>query len=186
MTAIATLILAFSLSVDSLVVAASCSLATPIDRRRGNTMASLFALFQGGLPLLGALVGAAMKEPLAAVDHWIAFALLVGIGLKMIVEGFRDAKEKPFDVSRIGVVCTLALATSIDALVVGIGFGLTYSTAQLLTTVVVIALVTFLATWFGIVLGRRRTHLSPQWAGILSGAVLIALAIHTLHEHDVF
>ena len=89
--------------------------------RRGLLMAAIFAFFQGGFPLMGALLGGVFKESMESVDHWIAFGLLLLVGGKMIVDALRNApKESRLDVTRVGTLCLLGVATSIDAFVIGI------------------------------------------------------------------
>lgn len=180
------LLLALALCVDSLVVSTSCALKNKMSYRRGLLVAATFALFQGGFPLIGALLGETFHAVIAAVDHWIAFGLLSLVGVKMIWDALRSSEEDcRMDVSRYWVIVTLAIATSIDAFVVGIGFGLNSALPQILTTCLLIAAVTFLATLCGIFLGKRRIPIPEKWAGILAGLVLIGLGVKTLWEHGV-
>lgn len=184
MTILDALLLALALSIDSLVVATACALKNNISRTRGLLLAATFALFQGGFPLIGALIGNSFQHLIESVDHWIAFALLAIVGLKMIVDALRgDDGDRKLDISRYWVICALAVSTSIDAFAVGIGLGLENTTATVLKTVAVIAVVTFLAAMLGLTLGHRNAHIPERWAGILAGLVLIALGTHTLLEH---
>lgn len=180
------ILLALALCVDSLVVSATCSLKCNMTVRRGMLLALTFALFQGGFPLLGALLGGAFKEVISAVDHWIAFGLLAATGLKMAWDALGGGNDDGhFDVSRYWVVVTLAVATSIDAFVVGIGFGLNSTLPQILLTVAVIAVVTFLAATAGVFLGKRHVPIPEKWAGVIAGTVLVGLGVKTLVEHGV-
>ena len=154
--------------------------------KRGVLLAFTFALFQGGFPLLGALLGGAFKEVIDAVDHWIAFGLLSLVGLKMIWDAFHpDDNQEHTDISRYWVICTLAIATSIDAFVVGIGFGLSFTLAQSIFTCLIISIVTFLASLLGVYLGKRNVPIPEKWAIVLAGIVLIGLGMKTLIEHGV-
>ena len=88
-----------------------------------------FAFFQGLFPLIGALIGDLAKDYIEAIDHWIAFGLLAVIGMKMFLEGYRYNMNNCvlYDFTKPSVLITLSIATSIDAFIIGIGFGLEYS-----------------------------------------------------------
>lgn len=187
MTILESIILALALCVDSLVVSTTCALKTKMDWRRGFLLAITFALFQGGFPLIGALIGNIFQSLIEAIDHWIAFGLLALVGLKMLFDAFKEENdESTLDISRYWVICTLAIATSIDAFVVGIGFGLNSSIPSVLLTVAIITIVTFLSAIIGIFLGKQRIPIPEKWATIIAGLVLIGLGIQTLFEHGVF
>ncbi len=181
------IILALALCVDSLVVATSCALRNKMTYRRGLLLALVFALFQGGMPLLGALLGSAFQSVISAVDHWIAFGLLAVVGVKMIWDACHDDEDEEsahkMDVGSMGVIVTLAIATSIDAFVVGIGFGLETTIMESVTICLVITVVTFLAAKTGVVLGKRNIPISEKWSGLLAGVVLMGLGVKTLVEH---
>ena len=173
--------------VDTLVVSTTCGLKSKFSYSRGVLLAVTFALFQGGFPLLGALIGNVCQHLIESVDHWIAFVLLAAVCIKMIVDGIRgDDGKGNFEVSRFWVICTLAVATSIDAFVVGIGLGVDNALPQIFMTVSVIAAVTFLSAMLGVFLGKRNFPISAKWASITAGVVLIGLGAHTLYEHGVF
>lgn len=181
---IETLLLAFALCVDSLVVSTTSAFKSKMTYRHGMLMAAIFAFFQGGFPFLGALLGVAFKELIASVDHWVAFGLLLFVGGKMIVDALRDAPEdKQLDVSKVGVLCLLGIATSIDAFVVGIGLGLDRDLPQIIFVIAVIAAVTFLVSMLGVVLGKRNIPIPERIASVVAGLVLIGLGTYTLIEH---
>ena len=178
------ILLALALCVDSLVVSTTSAFNSKMSYRHGVLMALIFGVFQGGFPLLGALLGVAFKSVIAAVDHWVAFGLLLLVGGKMLLDAIRNVpKEEQLDVSRIGVLCLLAVATSIDAFVVGIGLGLDNDLPYVLLTVAVIGVVTFLVSMLGVVLGKRDIAIPERLAGALAGIVLIGLGTYTLFEH---
>ena len=184
------LLLALALCVDSLAVSTTSALKSKLSYRRGVLLAFTFALFQGGFPLLGAMLGGAFEKLVASVDHWVAFGLLLLVGGKMIWDAFQgDDNDKALDLSRYWVICTLAVATSIDAFVVGIGFGLDTASRQDVSGLssvgvcVVIAGVTFLAAMTGVALGKRNIPIPDKWAGVVAGIVLIGLGAKTLVEH---
>lgn len=179
-------LLGLALCVDSLVVSTTSAFKTRLSYRRGFLLAVIFGLFQGGFPLIGALIGDVCERFISSVDHWVAFGLLLLVGGKMIIDAFKDeANDTVLDLSRIWVICTLAIATSIDAFVVGIGFGIDNSNSPLQSffTCIIIALVTFLVSFIGVFLGKRNIPIHEKWATIIAGTVLIGLGIHTLLEH---
>ena len=187
MTLLESFLLALALCVDSLVVSTTCAMKSKMSYSRGLLLAVTFALFQGGFPLIGALIGNAFLSAIESVDHWIAFALLAAVGIKMIIDGFRSGDDqKVLDISRYWVICTLAVATSIDAFVVGIGFGMNASVARILLTVLIIFAVTFIVSLIGITLGKQNIPVPEKWASAVAGLVLIGLGVKTLLEHGVF
>lgn len=177
-------LLALALCVDSFVVSATAGLKSQMSYHRGILLAFIFAVFQGGFPLLGALIGSGFQRYVASVDHWIAFGLLALVGGRTIWESLRSkSDEKAMDFSSIGVMVLLAIATSIDAFVVGIGFGLEMTVGESVFTSLIIALTTFVVSFIGVSLGRHRVPIPERWAGVLAGVVLIGLGVHTLIEH---
>lgn len=178
------LLLALALCVDSLVVSTTSSFRSKMMLRRGLLMAAVFAFFQGLFPFLGALLGIAFKGLLEAVDHWIAFFLLLFVGGKMIVDVVRDKPdEEQLDLSKTSVLCLLGIATSIDAFVVGIGFGMERGIADVVVTVAMIGVITFVVSSLGWFFGSRSIPVPEKIATILAGLVLIGLGTMTLVEH---
>ena len=150
-------------------------------------MAFLFGGFQALMPFLGWLATSRFSAQLEAVDHWIAFSLLVFIGGKMIKEAFEDEKEPSFNPQNFRVQLLLAVATSIDALAVGISFAcLGYSSAiALVIPLFIIGLVSFIFSMVGYVLGVRfgnriARRLKPE---LLGGAILVAIGFKILVSH---
>lgn len=149
------------------------------------TMAFFFGLFQAMMPCLGWMLTSHFQDWLEAFDHWIAFGLLLYLGLNMIRESFQDEGEKNFDPSRMKVIITLAIATSIDALAVGISFVCTgyQRWLQLLFPVSVIGITSFLFSVGGNVLGvlfGRKYDFKPE---LIGGIVLICIGIKILLTH---
>lgn len=147
-------------------------------------MASVFGLCQGAFPFFGALLGIAFKGPLEAVDHWIAFLMLLFVGGKMIVDVVRKKPDdEQLDLSKTSVLFLLGIATSIDAFVVGIGFGMESSLADVFVTVGLIGVTTFVVSMLGWFFGSRNIPVPERVATILAGLVLIGLGTMTLVEH---
>lgn len=171
------------LSMDA--VAASISSSTAA-RRVGWPQAAkaalLFGLFQAIMPAVGYALGVAFRGWLEFLDHWVAFALLGAIGAKMIYESRRDdegAEDRdPFGTPRL---LLLSVATSLDALAVGVSFSLLG--ISLLTTVAVIGLVTFSLCLPAVWLGKRLGSAMAKRAEVLGGVVLIAIGCKILVEH---
>ncbi|MBR1792859.1 MAG: manganese efflux pump [Bacteroidales bacterium] len=149
-------------------------------------LALIFSLFQGGFPLLGICIGSACQQYIEAVDHWIAFILLAFVGGRMVWESLKtnmDNKQNRFNRASIGLIVVLAIATSIDAFVIGIGIGLEQTMVENLFTVAIIAVTTFIVSFLGVCMGRKHIFIPEKWSGIFAGSVLIGLGIHTLIEH---
>jgi putative Mn2+ efflux pump MntP len=119
---------------------------------------------------------------LSKVDHWIAFGILTIIGLRMIYESFKGEDEKrSVDIRDWKILLTLSLATSIDALITGVSFG--FVKVNIALAALTIALVTFLNSLAGAWVGERSIHISPRWAEIIGGLVLIGIGIKIVLEH---
>ena len=104
----------------------------------------------------------------------------------MIWDAFHDDKDDAtLDVTQIGTMCLLGVATSIDAFVVGIGFGLSSTRWETLVTVLVIFVVTFVVSVVGVFLGKRNIPVPEKAATVLAGIVLIALGAYTLLQHTL-
>lgn len=102
----------------------------------------------------------------------------------MIIDAIRNKQdEDDFDITSFGVIITLAIATSIDAFVVGIGFGLHSELAESFFTCLIIGIVTFVAAMIGIMIGRMKLPFNERIATIIGGLVLIGLGTKTLIEH---
>ena len=150
-------------------------------------MAFLFGLFQALMPLLGWLGISHFQAYMEAYDHWIAFGLLGFIGGKMIWESFGDEEEQHFNPNRLRTQLLLAVATSIDALAVGISFACTGFTmlSQLTMPLLIIGIVSFLFSIFGYHLGRRfgkaiTRRLKPELFG---GIILVLIGLKILLSH---
>jgi putative Mn2+ efflux pump MntP len=177
-----TLITGIGLSMDA--VAASVSSSTAARRvgwPQAIKMAAFFGLFQALMPAIGYACGFVFQGWLRAVDHWIAFVLLGFIGAKMIHESRRAQDEKlsdPFNTPRL---LLLSVATSIDALAVGISFSLLG--VSLLMTVLVIGVITFSLCLPAVWLGKRLGALMASRAELIGGLVLIGIGCKILIEH---
>lgn len=177
------ILLGIGLSFDSFAVSVSCGLMKrEIKFKQATIVAGSLAFFQALFPLIGWFIGGAIKDLIASVDHWIAFGLLVFIGGKMILEGVRDDSSlKNFDPFKYSVLIGLSIATSIDALVVGLSFG--FLNEPILFPVLVIGFVTFVASMLGMLFGKNISAKRSHQSLILGGLILILIGIKILVEH---
>lgn len=145
-------------------------------------VAASLALFQGFFPIIGWFLGMKFNDLIVSVDHWIAFGLLAIIGIKMIIEGVKpDGVLKNFNPFSLRVLLGLSVATSIDALVVGLSFG--FLDLPILLPVIVIGVVTFIASMLGMLFGKNVPAKRSQQSIVLGGIILIAMGIKILIEH---
>ena len=141
-----------------------------------------FGLFQFVMPLIGWLAGSTVVDRIQSFDHWIAFALLVLVGGKMIREGFeKESDEQKTDQTRGWPLFLLSIATSIDALAVGFSFSLLKT--ALLFPAAIIGVVCFMMTAVGMIFGKGLARIFGRKVEILGGMVLIVIGMKILIEH---
>jgi manganese efflux pump family protein len=175
-------LISISLSMDCFAVALTCGTYRRMVWKDILRMALLFGVFQGGMPLIGWTVGHSLQSFIEPVDHWIAFAILAFIGVKMVWQSFLiGEKKKPLDFKKISVLLTLAIATSIDALITGLGFG--FIRANIYEAVILISVVTFFVSVLGAKLGEKTSFIPARWAEFGGGIALIAIGIKVVLEH---
>ncbi|MDN5683745.1 manganese efflux pump MntP family protein [Corynebacterium glyciniphilum] len=183
MTTTQLLLIALGVSADAFAV--SVVQGTTIREhvvRRILLLSLVFGAFQAVMPLIGWAVGSSVADLVTSVDHWIAFALLGGIGAKMIIDSVTVGPSDTTATAFTGrSVLTLGIATSIDALAVGIGFALV--PINILLAVGLIGLVTFLASLLGGWLGHHGGRTLGKPATIVGGLVLIGIGVSILVEH---
>ena len=176
--------IAAGLAMDAFAVSAASGLAMKQLRiRHALRIAFWFGLFQGVMPVIGWLAGLTLRDFIGHIDHWIAFGLLAAIGCKMIRESFRmDPDRERNDPLNILVLLGLSIATSIDALAVGISFALLG--VSIAAPALIIGVVTFIISFAGVYIGDRIGHVCESRIEILGGIVLIAIGIKILAEHS--
>lgn len=140
-----------------------------------------FGFFQGAMMLLGGLGGQALRASVSGIGDWIAFILLAAVGLRMIYESFRGPEHKRTDLLDIRVLTLLAIATSIDALVVGTGIG--FAGGIVWTGAAIVAIVTAVMTFVSVEAGKRIGHLIDNRIEIFGGLILLAIAANILLGH---
>lgn len=182
------ILIAFSLSFDSFAVSVCSGLSMcrkHLKFTQALKIALVLALFQGSMPVLGWLLGETFNQTIQQFDHWIAFALLSVLGVKMIREGRIPVnKRKIKDPLRWRVLITISLATSIDAFAMGIGFS--FFTDQIVVPALLIGLVTFGVSFAGIYMGRKLGSKMAGVAEISGGVILFLIGLKILLEHLYF
>ena len=181
-----TLFIAVGLAMDAFAVAISGGATVREDRARyALIVGALFGGFQAGMPVLGWLGGASFASLIGVYDHWIAFLLLALIGGKMIVEAVRgDGDGVQFAGGSMATFLVLAVATSIDALAVGVTFAVLDT--PILWPAVTIGAVTFVLSAAGVLIGSAFGRVSGRKVEILGGVILIALGLRILLDHLAF
>lgn len=186
MTTLEIWLLAISLAMDCFTVSITSGIIMRrICWRTFFTMAFFFGLFQAVMPLIGWFAASRFSHLIEAYDHWIAFGLLAFLGGRMIKQGLGNEDKCCFDPTRLKVVTTLAVATSIDALAVGISFAFVgmKSLASILSPITVIGFtslaMSLLGSLIGVFCGRRFNLRMELWGGL----ILIIIGVKILIEH---
>jgi manganese efflux pump family protein len=175
------ILIALSLSADCFAVALSASMSKAKHKHSDFLLTALsFGIFQVVMPLLGWLAGRTVVDYISRFDHWVAFGLLAFVGGKMLWESFTE-KEEERNISPGLTLITLSLATSIDALAVGLSFA--FTEVNIFLTVGIIGLVAFIITSLGFLIGRKVGDVFGKRAEIIGGLVLLGIGIKILVEH---
>lgn len=174
---------AVGLAMDCLAVSMSCGIVMPgFGKRDALRLGLAFGGFQAGMFVLGWAGGSAFSEYIEGVDHWIAFGLLLVIGLKMIHEGLENDEEcSNLDIRNIKVLLILSVATSIDALAIGISYAMI--DIQIYVPTVAIGLTSLGFAVAGGMLGGRLGEKFGKRMEIVGGLILVMLGIKILAEH---
>lgn len=182
-------LLAVALAMDCFAVSVATGITLKQTRWRTMlNMAFFFGLFQAVMPLIGWMGTTLFSHLFEQIDHWIAFGILCFLGGRMVVESFKEEEERhPTDPTRLLVVLTLAVATSIDALAVGVSFACLGmdSWLDILHPILIIGLVSFVLSIVGLLLGicfgngLARRLKAERWGGV----ILILIGCKILAEH---
>ncbi|MHC4330516.1 MAG: manganese efflux pump MntP [Planctomycetota bacterium] len=176
-------VIAVGLAMDAFVVSiVSGSVYKQLRIRHALRIALFFGGFQAVMPLIGALAGLTLREYIESCHCWIAFGLLTAVGTKMIYESFKiKSVEENFDPSNIFVLLVLSVATSIDALAVGITLSLI--AGSIITAAVIIGLITFVLSYLGVFIGKKFGHFFETKLEAVGGLILIGIGVKILLEH---
>ncbi len=178
------LLIALGLSMDAFAVSLCKGLnMSRLNLRNAAIVALFFGGFQAAMPLLGWLLGTQFESYITSVDHWIAFGLLSFIGGKMIYEVFKKDRcpTAGGDILKIKALLLLAVATSIDALAVGITFAFLH--VSIIPAVSLIGAITFVTSLAGVCIGYKFGARLKSKAELAGGVVLILIGIKILLEH---
>jgi len=183
MDIISIIFIAFGLAMDAFAVSITSGLT--IKQLRINDalkIAIFFGSFQAIMPLIGWSAGLSFRDFISGIDHWIAFGLLSLIGCKMIYESSKmEVNSKKIDPLNVYVLLMLSIATSIDALAVGLS--LSFLNVSIALPAIIIGVVTFLLSIFGVYLGNRFGHYFERKIEIIGGLILIGIGIRILINH---
>jgi len=155
-----------------------------INWSQGIIIAFSFGIFQAGMPLLGWTLGLQFEKFIKPIDHWVAFFLLVSIGGKMLYDSFTEDPVCPVEtVERLNLkeLLLLSIATSIDALAVGIT--LAFLKTNIILAISLIGIVTFVLSLLAVIIGNYYGNRLQSKAGILGGVVLILIGGKILFSH---
>jgi len=178
------LLIALGVSADAFAVALGRGLhLRRLVARDAALIAVSFGLFQALMPVLGWLLGQGLHDRITAVDHWIAFGLLTLVGGKMVLDALRPGADDDEDEDHVGVreVLVLSVATSVDALAVGLSFA--FLDVSIAPAAVVIGVVTALVSLAGVVIGHRAGLRFRGPAEVVGGLVLVLIGVRILLDH---
>ena len=175
-------LMAVGLSMDAFAVSVCKGLAMKkCTWAKAGIVGLYFGVFQAGMPVIGYLLGSQFKEVITSIDHWIAFILLGLIGASMIKEAFEEEDCEADGSLDVKTMLTLAVATSIDALAVGITFA--FLQVEIVPAVSFIGVTTFILSAAGVRIGNVFGSRWQKGAQIAGGLILICLGVKILVEH---
>lgn len=178
---ISIIFIAIGLAMDSFAVSISCGTSLQTFRYREATITALtMGIFQAIMPVLGWWLGSGFDEYISSIDHWIAFILLLYLGGKMIYESFKKEEAHNITISFRNLLI-LGIATSIDALAVGISFA--FLNINIFLPVILIGITAFIFSFAGVFIGQRFGKLQKINVGLIGGLILIGIGSKILIEH---
>ena len=181
--------IAFGLSLDAFTVALTNSMVIKdLHFKHGFRMAVFFGFFQFGMPIIGWAAGMTFSGYIESIDHWIAFALLAFVGGRMIrnglqkkrIEAYHSDDEKK-DCRNLLTLFLLSIATSIDALAIGLSFAMI--NVEIVLPSIMIGIITFMVSMIGYGIGKKIGKIVKIELDILGGIVLLGIGIKILVEH---
>ncbi len=177
-----TILIAVGLAMDSFSVSVANGLTRPsVTVANAVKIGVFFGFFQAIMPVLGWLAGVNVLELIAGVDHWVAFGLLCFIGGRMMYEALRTDAKKILGSLSVGVLLVLSLATSIDALAVGLS--LSFARVSIVAPAIATGIITFALSFIGMYLGSRFGRFLKNKIEVLGGVILLLIGINILLEH---
>jgi putative Mn2+ efflux pump MntP len=176
------ILIALALAMDSFSVSITRGFtkAKPQMSTEALKTGFFFGVFQAIMPIIGWLAGLSIIELISGFDHWIAFGLLSLVGTRMIYESLTSGSRKIASSSSLKVLIMLSIATSIDALAVGLS--LSFLEESILTPAFIIGIITFSLSFLGLYLGKKLGNYFER-IGILGGIILLIIGFRILVEH---
>ena len=182
MTLFEIILVGVGLSMDAFAVSICKGLSMKkLKWKNAVIVGAYFGLFQAIMPLSGYLLGTTFSDLVISIDHWIAFILLTTIGGKMLKEAYSNNEEDENDKLDFKTMLVLAIATSIDALAVGITFA--FFEINIIKAISIIGFLTFTISAIGVIIGNKFGHKFQEKAEIVGGAILILIGLKILVEH---
>lgn len=183
MTLIAVIFMAFGLAMDAFAVSVASGITIKrVKARHAIRIAVSFGLFQAVMPVLGWMAGLGLRDFIEHIDHWLAFGLLLFVGIKMIYESTRlEEAENRRDPLRSHVLLLLSIATSIDAFAVGLTFA--FLSISIAGPVIIIGGITFVLSLAGVYIGDKVGHFFEKKIEAIGGLILIAIGTKILIDH---
>lgn len=205
MNIITILLTAFALAMDAFAVSVTKGMTLKkLNKGIAIKIALFFGVFQAAMPLIGWMLGISFQSYIKAIDHWIALILLSILGGKMIFEFYDNRKEEDIEKedaeSEVSTtledeeknknelsnkeLTTLAIATSIDALAIGISFA--FLNVNIVSSSLIIGLITFIVCFIGVIAGKKIGGVFKDYAELIGGIILILIGINIFNEHTGF
>ena len=181
------ILIAVALAMDAFAVSISCGIIIKDVKLKHALKIALFTgFFQGFFTFLGWLGGIYIAHLISNIDHWIAFVLLVVIGTKMIYESIKidSDEDKKFNPLKFSVLILLGIATSIDALAIGLSFALL--NVSILVPVILIGIMAFGFSVLGVLIGKKAGQVFGNKVEIIGGFILIGIGVNILISHLFF
>ena len=174
-------LIAVGLAMDAFAVAVCKGLSMKkMEWKKAVVIGAYFGGFQGLMPLIGYILGIGFEDKIKSIDHWVAFGLLLFIGFNMIKEAF-EKKEETDDRIDFKTMIVLAIATSIDALAIGVTFA--FLSVNILVAISLIGIITLILSIIGVKIGNTFGDKYERKAEFAGGLILILLGIKILLEH---
>lgn len=178
------IILSVGLAMDAFAVSICKGLGMKkVTLKKAGIVGAYFGIFQAGMPLIGYLMGYRFQDKIKAIDHWIAFILLAIIGINMVKESLSKDDEEEIEESDLSFksMLILSIATSIDALAVGITFA--FLKVNIIPAVIFIGIITLIISMCGVKIGNIFGDKFKSKAELLGGIILICIGLKILLEH---
>ena len=175
------LLMSVGLGMDAFAVAICKGLSMiKMKWKNGIVIAFYFGIFQALMPFIGYILGSTLSDTITKIDNYIAFFLISAIGINMLIEAFKNEEEDINDDIGVRTMLILAIATSLDALAVGVTFA--FLKISIVKPIIYIGIITFILSLFGVKIGNIFGKKYKKHSQIAGGVILILIAIKILFE----